>query len=259
MPIDRSAPVALFLFAHQDDEFGVFQALLACREAGLAIACAYLTRSPDPALAQRRNAESLRVLATFGIEAENVAFAGDTLAIDDATLPEHIHAAAAWIEGWFAAFDNVASIYVTAWEGGHHDHDCLHAISADLAGRMGLLGRLRQYALYNRLGCPGPLFKVLSPLAANGAIESTRIPFLQRLRYLRLCLSYPSQRVTWIGLFPFVLLHYLLRQVQTLQSVVVERTLERPHAGLLYYEYRQFYRWEKLQERLAAWRSKDVI
>jgi len=255
MPIDRAAPVALFLFAHQDDEFGVFHTLQRCRAAGLAVACAYLTRSPDPTLAQRRNAESLRVLSTFGIDAGDVAFAGDTLQLDDATLPEHIASAAAWIEGWFAQFDNIASIHVTAWEGGHHDHDCLHAISADIALRAGLLGRLRQYALYNRLGCRGPWFNVLSPMASNGLVERSAIPFAQRLRYLRLCLCYPSQRVTWIGLFPFVLLHYLLRRVQTLQPVAIARTLERPHAGTLYYEYRQFYQWEQLQKRLADWRA----
>lgn len=255
MPIDRAAPVALFLFAHQDDEFGVFHTLQACRNAGLHIACAYLTRSPDPALAQRRNGESLRVLATFGIGPESVFFAGDALAIDDATLPDHIDSAASWVAGWFAHFEQVESIHVTAWEGGHHDHDCLHAFSADSALRAGLLGRVRQYALYNRLGCRGPWFNVLAPLATNGRIERATIPFAQRLRYLRLCLAYPSQRVTWIGLFPFVFLHYVLRGVQTLQPVAIARTLERPHAGMLYYEYRKFYQWEQLHERLARWRA----
>lgn len=255
MPIDPSAPVALFLFAHQDDEFGVFQILQACRDSGVRVACAYLTRSPDPALAHRRNTESLRVLATFGIDAGNVAFAGDVLGIDDARLPEHIALAAGWIENWIAMFYNVKAIHVAAWEGGHHDHDCLHAISVDLAARSGQLGVVRQYALYNRMGRSGPWFNVLSPLSANGAVERTAIPLRQRVRYLGLCLCYPSQRVTWIGLFPFVLLHYLLRRVQTLQPVAIGRTLERPHAGMLYYEYRKFYRWDRLQERLAAWRA----
>jgi hypothetical protein len=255
MLTDRAAPVALFLFAHQDDEFGVFHTLQACRAAGLNVACAYLTRSPDAALAQRRNAESLHVLATFGIDASNVAFAGDTLQIDDATLPEHIVSAANWIAAWFELYENIVSIHVTAWEGGHHDHDCLHAVTAGLALRTNLLERLHQYALYNRLGCSGPWFRVLAPLATNGIVERSVIPFAQRLRYLRLCLSYPSQRITWLGLFPFVFLHYLLRGVQTLQPVTLARTLERPHPGMLYYEYRQFYRWEQLQERLAEWRA----
>jgi LmbE family N-acetylglucosaminyl deacetylase len=255
MHIDRSAPVALFLFAHQDDEFGVFQTLQACRDAGVGVACAYLTRSPDPVMAKRRNAESLRVLATFGIDAGSVAFAGDELGIDDARLPGHIAAAAGWIERWFATFDNVNAIHVTAWEGGHHDHDCLHAISADIAARSGLLDKVRQYALYNRMGRRGPWFNVLSPLSVNGAVERIAIPLRQRVRYLGLCLSYPSQRVTWIGLFPFVLLHYLLRRVQTLQPVAIGRTLERPHAGMLYYEYRNFYSWDQMQKCLADWRA----
>ena len=77
-----------------------------------------------------------------------------------------------------------------------------------------------------------------------------------RWLHLRLCLQYPSQRMTWIGLFPFVLLHYLMRGTQTLQGVRLERMEERPHAGTLYYEYRNFCRWERLQERLAEWRRK---
>ncbi|HAK90971.1 MAG TPA: PIG-L family deacetylase, partial [Massilia timonae] len=40
MPIE---PVALFLFAHQDDEFGVFERIATLRRQGVRVACAYLT------------------------------------------------------------------------------------------------------------------------------------------------------------------------------------------------------------------------
>jgi LmbE family N-acetylglucosaminyl deacetylase len=35
MAPDRNRPAALFLFAHQDDEFGVFQRIADCRRRGL--------------------------------------------------------------------------------------------------------------------------------------------------------------------------------------------------------------------------------
>ena len=251
----KKVATALFLFAHQDDEFGVFQTIADCRAAGMRIACAYLTRHPDPAIDQRRNQESLGVLDSLGVPSSAVRFGGAELAIDDATLPLHMARAADWIDDWIGCHDNVDLICVTAWEGGHHDHDCLHAMTAHLAAAYGQLGLLRQYSLYNRLGCPGPLFNVLAPLAANGPVEWRVIPVRQRLRYLRLCLQYPSQRTTWIGLFPFVLLHYLMRGVQTLQPVTLARIADKPHAGVLYYEHRQFYTWDKMQQQVSAWRQ----
>ena len=106
-----------------------------------------------------------------------------------------------------------------------------------------------------RSRCPGPLFRVLAPLAANGPVESFAIPLSRRLAYLRLCLRYPSQWKTWVGLFPFVLLHYAIDGRQALQPVRLDRIDERPHAGTLYYEARNFCRWERMQDRLRAWRS----
>jgi len=256
MPIEphRAGSVALFLFAHQDDEFGVFHAIDDCRRRGQRVVCAYLTRG-SAGTGPRRNAESTRVLASLGVDPVDIVFAGDQLGIDDGALYLGLERADAWIGQWFASFETIGMIHVLAWEGGHHDHDALHALAAQVADRMGLLPRLRQFALYNGYRCPGPLFRVLAPLAANGPVESFAIPLSRRLAYLRLCLRYPSQWKTWIGLFPFVLLHYALHGRQTLQPVRLDRIEERPHAGMLYYEARNFCRWECMQERLRAWRS----
>jgi hypothetical protein len=115
-----------------------------------------------------------------------------------------------------------------------------------------LLSRTWQFSLYQAKGLPGPLFRVLAPLPENGPAAAIGIPWRRRLQHLRACLSYPSQRNTWIGLFPFVLLHYLLRGVEQLQPVTVGRLLERPHAGALYYEKRKFFTWEQMRQALAA-------
>lgn len=270
---------ALFLFAHQDDEYGVYAAIADCVQRGLAVQCAYFTCAAGT-LAQQRNQESLAVLAQLGVPASAVHFAGDQLTIADASLPQRLQDAGQWLERWLleapqaqeqvqpqqheqqelgsaqrGTAASIDSIYVTAWEGGHHDHDALHAITCEIAARHGLLARVQQYALYNALGCPAPLFRVLSPLAQNGAVTRQRLPWRQRWQHLRLCLMYPSQRNTWIGLFPFVVLHYLLRGEQQLQGVALARLQQRPHQGALYYENRRFYRWEQLQQDLAHWRA----
>jgi LmbE family N-acetylglucosaminyl deacetylase len=247
-----AAPVALLVFAHQDDEFGLFAVIEACRRRGQRVVCAYLTHGAGGSAA-RRNAESLRVLTRLGVDVADVLFAGDQLGIADATLPRHMAAAGAWLARWLGAFDNVDLICAPAWEGGHHDHDALHFLTARTAHALGLGAALRQYALYNAWRCPPPLFRVLSPLALNGPVERHALSWGARLRYLRLCLQYPSQLTTWIGLFPFVLLHYALRGEQTLQPVALERLAQRPHAGPLYYERRGFYTWRQMRSDMAIW------
>ncbi|MFL6671686.1 MAG: PIG-L deacetylase family protein [Massilia sp.] len=250
------AACALFLFAHQDDEFGVFQRIADCRARGLRVACAYLT---DGATAQatvaQRNAESRAVLARLGVAAADITFAGELLNIGDARLPHHLPAASRWLDDWLDGFAQIDSLHVTAWEGGHHDHDALHALAVAAAARRSLLERTFQYSLYQASGLPGALFRVLAPLPENGPAASWTIPWRARLRYLGCCLSYPSQRGSWLGLFPFVLLHYLGRGVQQLQPVALERIGQRPHAGPLYYEKRQFFTWDQMAQAIAAWRA----
>jgi len=66
-------PSALFLFAHQDDEFGVFQKIMDEQRQGRHVYCAYLT---DGAFAGqsslRRNRESLTVLTKLGVQEEDI-------------------------------------------------------------------------------------------------------------------------------------------------------------------------------------------
>lgn len=249
-------PVALFLFAHQDDEFGVFERIASLRRRGVRVACAYLTDGQTAsATAAQRNAESLEVLARLGVEAQDVRFAGAELGIGDARLPLHLDAAGRWIGDWFDGLAPIEAVHAPAWEGGHHDHDALHALTVLLAAQRGLLARTWQFSLYQAQDLAGPLFRVLAPMPQNGPVDALPIAWRDRLRYLRHCLSYPSQRTTWIGLFPFVALHYLLRGVEQLQPVAPRRIGERPHAGPLYYEKRRFFTWQRLAAAVGAWRA----
>jgi LmbE family N-acetylglucosaminyl deacetylase len=252
-------PSALFLFAHPDDEFGIYHCLDQERRRGRRIRCAYLTdggagvASPD-----RRIAESLAVLRSYGVRPQDVAFPGRELSIPDGGLPEHLAKVGDWIGKHLAQHDTPAAVYLPAWEGGHHDHDGLHAVALTVLQRCGLIDRVHQFPLYHGQGCKEPWFKVLAPLAANGETRTLPIPWHSRLRYVFHCMRYPSQWRSWIGLFPFVAWHYLARGTQCLQAVSPARTGSRPHEGPLYYEQRKFYTWERMQEQLARYGANDA-
>ena len=252
-------PAALFLFAHQDDEFGVFQKIMDERQQGHRVCCAYLTDGGFGGVSPvRRNQESLAVLQKLDVREQDVSFAGQALSIVDGHLHEQLDAAASWIDTWLDSFPNVTTIYVPAWEGGHHDHDALHAIVVLVAQERGLLGQVRQFSLYNGHKCTGQFFKVLNPLLSNGKPERTSIAWRDRLRFLGYCLYYPSQAKTWMGLFLFVLLHYLARGEQVLQPASLERIRQRPHMGVLYYERRGYFTWEQMVAKLSALKPPSI-
>ena len=249
--------VAIFFFAHQDDEFAVFHQLCEERREGRRICCVYLTNGESRGVAAHvRNTESVAVLLKLGVAQRDILFVGQELSIGDGALPDNMDTARSWLVAWIAQCSDVAAIYVPAWEGGHPDHDAAHAIVVSVMAQSNTLDKARQFSLYNSYRCPAPFFRVLSPLAANGQVVESRIPYADRFRFLALCLSYRSQTKTWIGLFPFVLWNYLVKGTQCLQPISLERMRSRPHPGTLYYEARKFDDWPRFSARLQAhWQS----
>lgn len=248
--------VALFLFAHQDDEFGVFEHIARYRQQGVRVLCAYLTDGATAsASSATRNAESRRVLGQLGVADNDIIFAGEQLGIGDACLPLHLVRAGQWLENWFDSFARIEAIHVLAWEGGHQDHDALHALTVVLAERRGLLSRCWQFPLYQAHGLRGRLLHVLAPLSDNGPVTMVPIAWRRRLFYLRLCLTYRSQHLIWIGLLPLVALHYIGCGTEQRQPVSLARLVQRPHDGKLGYEIRRFFCWPRLLELLTHWRA----
>jgi hypothetical protein len=157
-----------------------------------------------------------------------------------------------WLGGFLNALLPLARIYIPAWEGGHPDHDGLHALGVKAASQARLMNVVRQYPLYNAKGCSAPWFKVLCPLEENGSIETLRISWGNRLRDFCRMGMYPSQWKTWIGLSPFVAWHLFLRGTQSTQPVRIDRLVVRPHPGSLYYERRGFSTWDHVRRNIDA-------
>lgn len=241
---------AVFLLAHQDDEFGVFEHIHLERERGRHVAICYFTTGvPAGGSPHRRDAESLAVLRRFGIPTSDVHFAGEQLQIADLSLVEHMEPAAGWLRRLLGDKE-IATVYAPVWEGGHPDHDCLCAIAVSICAEGNMLQQLRHFTLYHGRNCPGPLFRVLSPMVENGPVTRSPIPWRRRIRYLRNCLSYPSQWRSWIGLLPMMALRMILDGAQTVQVAHPERIAQRPHEGRLYYEKRGFASYAVVRERV---------
>ena len=250
---------SLFFMAHQDDEFGVFHQIERELAAGRLVRCIYVTDGSATADPVVRNRESKCVLQKLGVAADGILFIGQQLSIVDGRLHLHVDVLVDWLSQFLDEHEMLQACFVPAWEGGHPDHDLLHAIVVQLLLKRADSPEVWQYPLYNRKGCLGPFFRALSPLSENGYIQRKSIDLLDRFRYVGLCLGYPSQWRSWLGLFPFVAGHYLFNGSQYLQSVCIHRLMFPPHSRPLYYECRGFLDWPKVCSAMQQLSDKKFV
>ncbi len=241
--------IALFLFAHQDDEFTVFKVIEDCVQRGQRPICFFFTAGDHGGQSAKiRCQESLSVLKQLGVSSQQICFIGEEHGIPDGKLHEHLNLALSEAEKLIASLSSpVQSLYVPAWEGGHQDHDAVNILGRVLASKLDCLSAAWQSPFYHGCGMPWILYKVLSPLAENGTVLTQPLSIVERLRYVKLCFTYKSQLKTWVGLLPFVTVNYCLsdaRQIQ--QAVPAPNCLRKPHQGLLLYEKRKFCSYEEL-------------
>ncbi|MEH6588911.1 MAG: PIG-L family deacetylase [Halioglobus sp.] len=229
----------IYLLAHQDDEFALLQSIRESQASGAAIV--YTTNGLQPGVEPiTRNNESLKVLAAIGVTPSDVHFLGGEYGFNDGSLHQHLP------EAWNALLalterlgDTITSVYMPAWEAGHQDHDVTHALGICLARHFGCLENSRQISLYHGYGLPWKLYRVQSPLPANGQLFPLSIPWKARLVFLGLFRHYRSQWLTWLALYPYVFFHLVTRGKELLQPISVARLSEKPHPGKALYEKRQ--------------------
>ena len=241
--------MSLFIFAHQDDEIGVFSELHRLVSSGDTIIVVYLTSgTPSGEVSDIRNCESVSVLTKLGIPQENIYFLGSELGIPDGKLSNYIVLALQSIMKWLIKNKLPQRIYFPAWEGGHQDHDAVHLVGIALGKRLEILEQCFQFPLYTGYHLPSILFRLFLPIPENETVFLSKIPWNRRIKFITYCLSYPSQWKTWIGLFPFFLIHYIFKGTQVLQPVSLKRISQRPHSGMLLYERRGFYSYKKFSK-----------
>jgi len=123
----RGPGAALFLLAHHDDEVFCAGALAAALAAGRRLKLLWATAG-GLAPAARRLAEGRRVQRLLALPDADVRLLGlpDQHAVEHL---DHLEAEAAGL------MDDVDEVYVTAWEGGHPDHDAMNLVAARLRTR----------------------------------------------------------------------------------------------------------------------------
>lgn len=229
--------IAVFVLAHPDDEFFCLPLLAAEQRGGRAVHVVYLTDGGP--LAEIRGRESLRVLGGLGIDPQRVRFAGREQGWRDGRLYVDLVKVRDWLGRYLEERGPCARIYVTAWEGGHHDHDCCFGVVAALLREGHAQGaRCLQFPLYTGRGVPGPIFRCMAPLEQNGEVLNLRFGRREAARYWSTATAYPSQWRTWIALGPASLPAYLVRRSVTVQHVDPSRLDQPPHEGVPYFERR---------------------
>jgi len=220
----------IFVFAHQDDEIAAASRIRFHIARGDAVTCVYLTDGASRVASNVRDAESRRVLSALGVT--DVLFLGSEHGIADGKLPEHLDRALALLESVTPPSSAALLEVVTlAWEGGHQDHDAAHLVALVFAHRRGV--PCRELPLYNGEGTRGPFFRVGHPIGDGW--QTRRITQREKFANALLCRFYASQRMTWLGLMPFL---FLLPARELIRDVSRSRATAPPHRGRLLYERR---------------------
>lgn len=252
---------AVFILAHYDDEFGIYNQIEYHASKGDEIKIIYLTSSHlDNERDVTRENESIKALKKIGVvNKKDIYFLGRELEVPDLKLHLHLQPVFERLLRLLNSFKNIKRIYTLSYEGGHPDHDSAHVISVIIGNELNILNNTFQFPLYSGKNLVGSFFRLFSPLKENGEVLYKKIKFFNRFLYIRLFLSYLSQPKTIIGLFPFYLLHILFIGKQVLQKVTVSRIYEKPHEGNLLYQRRGMADHNCVRKELDKLISKNLV
>ena len=235
----------VFVFAHQDDEIAFASRIRFCVARGDRVTCLCLTDGSFAVPAAVRDAESHRMLASLG--AGELKIGGER--IRDGVLVEHLDHALELVATYAG---DAGEIVTLAWEGGHQDHDAAHLVAAAFAQKRGI--RCLEMPLYNGHNAIGPFFRVAHPV--GGGWTSRRISWREKFANLLLVRFYPSQRRTWLGLMPQMLMAW---PRELTREADLSRAASPPHSRPLLYERRFHYPYERFAAHAAEFLRRQSL
>ena len=241
-----------YLFAHQDDEFGIFIQLK--KDARLNNThIFYLTSGTDKNINKDklylRDKESIKTLIKLGIKKKNIHFIGRKLKIKHNKLYLNAIKIKIFFDKYISNIIKPDVIYTHSWEGGHEDHDTCNLIARNIRSKY-KIKNCYQFSLYNSFNTSVIFFKVFNPIEKKNG-KKVLASAIDRINFIRLLFNYTSQIKTWIGLYPFIIFHYLFKGYNFIEILNSNKTIQRPHMGNLLYERRGFCRFETLKKRTS--------
>ncbi|MFH0959371.1 MAG: PIG-L deacetylase family protein [Pseudomonadota bacterium] len=186
----RSIPLgisgrALFVFAHPDDDVFITGTMKKYILSGLGIRAVWLTSGGYFGGQKRREQELTRAASELGLLSQDY----DLLRFPDLGLMNSMNNAALELSAILCDF-KPDKIFVTAFEGGHPDHDAANFIVHDASIRSELKCDIFEFPLYNGAGSlltwrwrinsfppggPSPLFQPLQETEINCKYKSMKI------------------------------------------------------------------------------------
>ena len=231
----------IYLFAHQDDEFGVFIDIYK----NIKIHNIYIfyltngdTKIIDKSKLSIRDRESIKVLTKLGVKKKNIIFLGKKLGIPCNQLYLNLDKVYSELLKNLKKIGRISSLITHSWEGGHEDHDACNLIARKAALKNKILTKSSEFYLYNSYKTRLIFFRVFNPLTKNG--KKVKSKLLERFLFISLLFTYKSQYKIWIGLYPFIIFHYLFNGYNFLSKLQKTFKLTKPHKGKLLYEKRKF-------------------
>ena len=231
---------SIFIFSHQDDEFGVFEPIRNAIKQSHNVIIYYMTngkinKSIPKNILYHRDLESLKVLKKIGVKKKNVIFFGRINNIETCCLYKKLEYAYKILSKKIIKTQGKKIIYTHALEGGNEDHDACYAIVKKLINNLKDIQLAFQFPLYNS---NNSLFyyQVQKIIISNGKLIKIKTKFFNRIRYISYLFYYKSQLRTWIGLYPFIVFNLLFRDYYCLQKIDKNLNIRKPHNGKLLYE-----------------------
>ncbi|MCX7825973.1 MAG: hypothetical protein N2689_10495 [Verrucomicrobiae bacterium] len=175
---------ALFVFAHQDDEFGVLGRMIQLKEKAVDITAVWTTGD------NRRVAETAEAMDLVGIRNDRRFTLSCGGLANAASVRKAVESLTALMRA--RQFDE---IYVVAFEGGHCQHDLTQFVVVQAARAADFAGQIYEFPLYNLAGW----LNLFEPVPAavptiQMSLTTERMDFIQSLTR-----CYPSQAPVTMG------------------------------------------------------------
>lgn len=253
----------IIIIAHQDDEICLFNRIHHFKNKNN-IYVFYLTSGLDKILNTKntnyRNCESIKVLKKLGVLEKNIIFLGDKPQIRTQELYDNLFPVYKKVVNNLKKIKGKKIIYTHALEGGHLDHDCCYYISRQLIKNSKQIETIYQFPSYHSKNLPFIFYRVLNPIKENGKLYKKKYDFFQRFKFIYLLFFYKSQlfeSMVWVGMYPFLIFHFLFSKSDVIQKVDLNlNNIRRPHEGPLLYEKRSYKNYIYFEKKIKIFLKK---